>query len=222
MYQLLINTKAYSQATGEEFQKLLDACKSLEKKAKANNVEIIIIPQFPDIKDSISQNITTFSQHIDNISPGSHTGFISPDNLLSIGVKGTLLNHSEHRISKDVLKDSITKAKEIGLLTCVCAQTPQEIEEIVLMEPDYIAYEPPELIGGDVSVTTKPKSITQALSFSNSTPLLVGAGVKNSDDVSKAVELGTKGVLVASGIVKADNKKQAIEELIDGFSTKDK
>ena len=222
MYQLIINTKAYSQASGEEYKKLLKACKSLNSKAKKQNVELILAPQLPELKETISSNITTFSQHIDPIAPGSNTGFVAPETMKSLGCQGTLLNHSEHTLSKKLLEGSINKAKQEGLLTCVCAKTPSKIKEIVSLSPDMVAFEPPELIGGDVSVTTRPKSVTQALDNTNGISLLIGAGVKTKEDVAKAVELGAQGILVASGVVKAENPKKVIEDLIEGFVTKSK
>jgi triosephosphate isomerase len=48
-------------------------------------------------------------------------------------------------------------------------------------------------------------------------PVLCGAGVKNGEDVRKAKELGAKGILVASGVVKAENPEEAIRDLLEGF-----
>ncbi|MEM3370067.1 MAG: triose-phosphate isomerase, partial [Candidatus Micrarchaeia archaeon] len=48
-------------------------------------------------------------------------------------------------------------------------------------------------------------------------PVLCGAGIKNSEDVRIAIELGARGILVASGITKAKDPKTATLELIKGF-----
>ena len=92
---------------------------------------------------------------------------------------------------------------------------------IAFLEPDMIAMEPPELIGGDISVSTaRPEAIVEtieAVKSVKSVPVLVGAGIKNGQDVKKAIELGAKGVLVASGIVKAKDPKKAINDLVDGM-----
>jgi len=44
------------------------------------------------------------------------------------------------------------------------------------------------------------------------TKLLCGAGIVSGADVEKAIELGSKGILVASGIIKAKNWNRIIEE----------
>ena len=89
------------------------------------------------------------------------------------------------------------------------------------VKPDFIAVEPPDLIGGDVSVSTaKPELISDSVKAVHavaSIPVITGAGIKNSADARKALELGTEGVFVASGIVKAQNPEKAIDELLEGF-----
>jgi len=43
---------------------------------------------------------------------------------------------------------------------------------------------------------------------------LCGAGISNKEDVEAAKKLGVKGVLVASAIVKAENQREALLNLI--------
>ena len=50
--------------------------------------------------------------------------------------------------------------------------------------------------------------------------MLCGAGIKTAIDAAKAIELGAKGILVASGIVCAKNPEKAIKELLDGMKEK--
>jgi triosephosphate isomerase len=47
--------------------------------------------------------------------------------------------------------------------------------------------------------------------------VLCGAGVKSRKDVAKALELGTVGVLLASGVVKAKNPEAALRDLVKGL-----
>jgi triosephosphate isomerase len=90
------------------------------------------------------------------------------------------------------------------------------------MDPNFVAIEPPELIGGEVSVTTaNPKIVSDAVEairmISGSVGVLCGAGVKNGRDVAKAMELGTDGVLLASGVVKAKDRRAVLIDLISGL-----
>ena len=45
-------------------------------------------------------------------------------------------------------------------------------------------------------------------------PVLCGAGIHTGEDVKKSRELGAKGILVASGVVKAKDQRKALKELI--------
>jgi len=98
----------------------------------------------------------------------------------------------------------------------------EDAEKIAYLNPDFIAVEPPELIGGTVSVSdAKPEIISSSVKavklINNKIKVLCGAGIHNKDDVKKAIKLGAEGVLVASGIVKAENQKTALRDLVNGF-----
>lgn len=210
---LIINLKAYEEGIGENLEKLAKKISELDSKTQE---KIALSPQTVDILRLNDNKTEIFSQHLDSISPGSHTGSNLGRALKEAGIEGTLLNHSEKRLEDSEIKASVQKAKELGLKTIVCAQNPEECEKYSKYNPDYVAYEPPELIGGDKSVSTaNPDLIKKAVEKSGDIPTLTGAGIKDSKDVKKSLELGCEGVLVASGIVKSENPKKVIQNLCD-------
>jgi triosephosphate isomerase len=146
-----------------------------------------------------------------------------PEAVKEAGAKGTILNHAEHKLPDDVLEKSIARAKQAGLLVMACAESTARAKKIASFgtKPDLIAIEPPELIGGNISVSTaKPEIISDTVRAVHSVakiPIITGAGIKNGMDVKKSISLGCKGVFVASGIVKSGNQKKAIAEIISGF-----
>ncbi len=225
-YKLIINCKNYEESTGKNFLKLVHACRDVEEKAKNLDVDVILVPSTIDIREALSNKIQTYAQHIDIKKPGSQTGFTIPKILSNMGTQGTLISHSEHFLDNETIKKTIEIAQENNLTTCVCARDAIAAQEIAAFSPNMIAVEPKELIGGDISISTaKPELITESLvaieqgsvNLSAKPMLLVGAGVKNDRDVKKAIELGAKGILVASGVVKAQNPREAIENLLEGF-----
>lgn len=218
-YKLIINLKTYEQATSKKAIKLAEVCKKLNNQAKKKNVELILAGQFFDLKDIIKLKVSTFSQHVDVCEPGANTGWIVPKNIKSIGVNGTLISHSEHILETKEVRKRIEMCKENNLRTCVCARDAQTAKKLAKYKPDYIAVEPSELIGGDISISTaNPKLIEKSLkAVGDNSELLVGAGVKNGNDVKIAVGLGAKGILVASGVVKARDPEKAILDLLSGF-----
>ncbi|NHK30145.1 MAG: triose-phosphate isomerase [Asgard group archaeon] len=213
---LLINFKTYEQGTGE---KGLDLAKQCESVSKEIGVCIAIAVQASDIRMINSQvDIPVFAQHIDPITPGSNTGHILINSIKEAGAVGTLINHSERKIKLISIEKIIQLAKENNLFSCVCASTPKIAGAVAALNPDCCATEPPELIGSGISVSTaKPEVITETVKIIQKiNPKVVplcGAGITNSDDVKKALELGTKGILVASGIVKAQNPKKILTEM---------
>lgn len=213
---MVINFKTYEEGTGRNALELAKIADSL-----AGGVEIILAVQPADIK-SVAENVSipVFSQHVDPVGYGKHTGWILPESVKQAGASGTLLNHSEKQMDFETLKKTVKRCKDVGLERIVCADSPENAGKIAELRPDYIAIEPPELIGGDVSVSkARPKVITECIERVKpfGIPVLCGAGIKNREDVRKAKELGAKGILVSSGVVKSKNPKESINDLLEGL-----
>jgi triosephosphate isomerase len=211
---LIINLKTYPEGTGKLALKLLKASEAVGG-AEGN---VILAAQAVDLRMLTKKaKLPIYVQHVDAVDEGNRTGHITPQAAKDAGATGTLINHSEHRIPEVQISKTIELCKKYGLTTVVCAENPEEAEKLAKYTPDYIAIEPPELIGGDISVSkAKPEVITNTVNRV-SLNVLCGAGVKTKEDAKIAVKLGSKGLLVASGIVKAKQQKKAIKELLDGM-----
>ncbi len=220
---IIVNFKTYKEATGENAVKLAKMCEEAARKAKGAKVAVAV--QAADISRVASaidtKLVFVFAQHIDANGQGKSTGFVTAEAVKAAGATGTLLNHAEHKIT-DISK-RITIAKAAGLMTVVCAASLAEAKTISSLTPfpDYIAIEPPELIGGTVSVSkARPELIAEAVEAikgaNSKIIVLCGAGVNSSEDIRKALELGTEGVLVATAVVLAKNPEDALSGLIRG------
>ncbi|MFH1720574.1 MAG: triose-phosphate isomerase [Patescibacteria group bacterium] len=209
---IIVNFKTYGSATGE---RALLLAKIHERVVMETGVSIAIAVQPTDIALLASEvKIPVFAQHIDAIEYGAHTGYILAEAARAAGAYGTLLNHAEHQIEDGVLRKSIEAAKRAGLYTVVCANTPERGAEIVKYGPDLVAVEPPDLIGGDVSVSTaEPEIIKNAVKLIGEGKVLVGAGVRTAEDIKIALALGAQGVLLASGVTKAMYPEKVLREL---------
>lgn len=217
MKTLLINLKTYPQGTGDGALKLAN----IAKKFSSKDLEIILAVQPTDL-EKVSKIVKAFSQHIDPIGYGSNTGWILPEAVKQAGASGTLINHSERRLPLEEIEKRIRRAEEVGLVTVCCASDPENAGEIAKLKPDYIAIEPPELIGGDISVSkAKPEVISEAVKrvkcINPEIHILCGAGINSGQDIRKALELGTVGVILASFVVKSPEPEKAIGELVKGF-----
>jgi triosephosphate isomerase len=101
----------------------------------------------------------------------------------------------------------------------VCTDSVASSAAAAAYRPDYVAVEPPELIGGDISVTeANPDVVRGAVDavrrVDAGVRLLCGAGVKTGEDVRAALELGAEGVLLASGVVKSKDPYQSLLDLV--------
>ncbi|MEM4244617.1 MAG: triose-phosphate isomerase [Candidatus Nanoarchaeia archaeon] len=212
---IMINFKTYEESTGKNAIKL---AKAAEKIAKETGQKIIVIPPLLDLKEVAKKvNIDVYAQHVDEKDYGANTGSILIEAAKQVGAKGSIINHSENRIPIEKIQKIVEKAKQQQFTIVVCVQDIEEAKKVDAFKPDYIAYEPPELIGGNVSVSTARPEVIKDIVQSVSTSVIVGAGVKNKEDVKKSIELGAKGVLVASGVVKSKRQKKAIKELVEGL-----
>ncbi len=220
---LAINYKAYPTAYGPKALEIAKAADEIASKY-LNDVEIIVIPPATEIS-SISQALEfakVFAQHIDPFSDGAHTGYITVGMIKDAGATGVMINHSEHRLRIDEIEVILGKAKEAGLRTLVCANTPKVAASISVLDPEAIAIEPPELIGTGIPVSkAKPEVITNSLikirEVNNKVKVLTGAGITKGEDVEAAIKLGTEGVLIASAVMKHPNPKQKILELAEAL-----
>jgi len=208
----IINFKAYKEAAGKNALKLAKICSKVAKQRKAR---IIACLQPADICISRKISIPVFAQHVDAVESGQATGYITADDVKKEGAKGTLLNHSEHKIPFAKLKKAAAICKKKNLKIVICASTPAEAKKVSRLKPDYIAIEPPELIGGKISVSeAKPGVIAKTAKAIRKIPVLCGAGIHKKEDVKKAFQLGAKGILVASAVVKAKNPEKVLDDLI--------
>jgi len=218
----IINFKNYDEIAGT---KTLRLAKSAAKIAKKYKLKIVVCPPQHLMSEVTRVSADVFAQHLDNSKVGSTTGFVIPEIVKKSRVAGSLINHSEHRIPSNEIEDLVVRLRELKMTSVVCVQDVKEAWMYSKLNPDYIAIEPPELIGSGKAVSKeRPEIITESVQAvkkaNNSTQLLCGAGIVSGEDVTCSLELGAKGILVASGIVKAKNWEKSIEEFAKAFNRK--
>jgi len=203
---VLINFKTYAEATGK---RAIELARKVEKVSLETGVCMGVTPQFADIAPVATiVSVPVFAQHIDAIMPGNSTGHVLAESVRENGAIGTLINHSERRLKLADIDAAITRASETGLVSVVCTNNPSVSASAAALNSNMLAIEPPELIGTGISVSkAKPEVVTDTVklvrNINKKVTILCGAGITVGDDVAAALRLGTEGVLVASGVVKA-------------------
>ena len=213
--RILVNLKAYDEALGKGAVRIALAAK---KVSEETGVSIGIAPQYVDLRIVSKVGIPTFSQHIDPVEHGAHTGSVTVAAIRDSGAIGSLLNHSEKRMRIDEIEKAIKLLDENELLSVVCANDPEVAKAVSDLEPDAVAVEPPELIGTGVSVSeAKPEIIRDAVSLIGGV-VYVGAGISTGEDVERALSLGAYGVLLASAVAKSKNPYDKLLDLARGVT----
>lgn len=214
---IVLNFKTYAESMGEKAVLIAKYC---EMVSLESGIPIIACPQTPDIfRVSGGVKIPLFAQHIDSVGAGGYTGHITADCVHSAGASGTLINHSERRILLSEIDSAIQSAKKAGLATIVCTNNIAVTSAAAALSPDFVAIEPPELIGSGNPVSrANPDIVSGSVSavkkINPKVKVLCGAGISTGDDVAAAIELGTEGVLLASGVIKAKDPKAALFDLV--------
>jgi len=217
---MVINFKAYPTSYGRKGLEIAKLADKIFKEFKGN-VEVIIAPPATEIrtlKDEVEVKI--FAQHADPYDLGARTGWLPLEIIKDTGADGILINHSEHRLRLDEINKLVVKAKELNMISLVCADVPETGAAVALLRPDIIAVEPPELIGTGIAVSkAKPEVVTNSVNLirnvNKEVIILTGAGISSPDDVEAAIRLGTSGVLVASAIMKAKDPEKVIRGMVE-------
>ncbi|MBL7078153.1 triose-phosphate isomerase [Candidatus Shapirobacteria bacterium] len=230
---LWINFKIYKQSFGEGALKLARACQKVVDETGVKIIPVVSAFDLVRVKEVFSGEV--WVQHLDFYFEGKHTGWLSPLQALALGAGGSLLNHSEHKLPPGQIRQTVAYLKrkkwvehwekevdsieKFKIMVCFGSQGQAKSWLRKLdPQPDFVAYEPAELIGGKVSVAqSQPAMIKNMVELMAGYNLVVGAGVHCAADVKKAIELGAVGVLVSSDVVKAKNPQKELLELALAF-----
>ena len=171
-----------------------------------------IAPQAVDLYPIIeSVDIPVYAQHMDAITPGGHTGSALPEALYETGIEGSLINHSEKRLTLADIDVVVEKTRQLDLTSVLCTNN--------VKTSAACAIEPPELIGTGIPVSqASPEVVENTVEeihkINKNISVLCGAGISTGEDMKAALDLGAQGVLLASGIIKAENQKEALIDLV--------
>ena len=211
---IVVNFKTYSTAMAQSADTLGQHMANVQTNARM----VAVASAFDLSSVSSISGLEVWSQHLDPVGQGSHTGWLEPETAIARGASGTIINHAEHKVPLDHVEKLMAMLPE-GFPICACAADVEEARALAKLGPTFIAVEPPELIGGDISVTTAdPAIVSDTVSavkeVNPDVRILCGAGVKNGQDVATAISLGAEGVLLASGVTKANDVIGVLNDLV--------
>ena len=217
---IFVNFKTYKEATATKAVDLVQHIVSVQTETK---VPIVPVVQAVDARLCVNTSgYMVWVQHVDWQESGQTTGWVTIEGVAETGITGTFLNHSEHKLKSDKCRVISEECRKIGLETMIFASDVDELKEVVKLKPNYVAFEPPELIASTTTSVAQAKQdeIKEAAKIAQAAgvKLIVGAGVKSKEDVETSIKLGAVGGVVSSAVILVSNQRDVLLELASCFS----
>jgi triosephosphate isomerase len=214
---VILNFKTYLESTGKNALKLATVSQDV---AQETGVNIGVAVQPADLLRITSEvEIPVLAQHVDAVDAGGHTGSVLLEAVKEAGAIGTLINHSEMRMKLADIQNVVAKTNEHQMISVLCTNNIETSAAAATMKPTFVAIEPPELIGSGIPVSQAEPEVVEGTvevihQINPEVKVLCGAGISTGDDMKAALKLGSEGVLLASGIILADDPKAALMDLV--------
>lgn len=197
---------------------ILDLARIADEAARKYDVRVIYTTPYANIERVAAsvKNIKVFAPHMDDIPVGRGLSCVLAESVKSAGAVGVMLNHAEHPLPVSTLVRTLNRAREVGLMSIVCADSMAETRAIAQLHPDLMITEPTELIGtgqaADLSyVATSVEAIT---AIDPNIGILVGGGISSGEDVYNTIMAGADATGSSSGIVKAADPGAMVHEML--------
>lgn len=212
----VVNPKSYLY--GEELRKL---AKKTDELCEKYDFQCLFTAQLIDLPWVIENcpHLLPCAQNMESLKPGRGMGHILPEALAAAGVKASFLNHAENPMTVSELAKTIERARELGILTCVCADSVEEARAIAELHPDIMTCELTSLIGtGQIAGEDYIRTSTEAVkAVSPETMVLQAAGISTGQDVYDAIIFGGDATGGTSGIVAAEDPFATLEEMFEAL-----
>ena len=214
---VILNFKTYLESTGK---RALELAKISGEVAEETGINVVVSPQHADVWQITNEvEIPVFAQHVDPVDAGGHTGSILLESMIEAGASGTLINHSEQRMKLADIDAVVKKVSANDMVSVVCTNNVETSAAAATLKPNFVAIEPPELIGSGIPVSKAEPEVVEGTvdvihQINPDVKVLCGAGISTGEDMRAALDLGAEGVLLASGIILADDPKAALLDLV--------
>lgn len=213
---LIINPKNFLNL--KESDQLAKYADELALKYDVNLLFSAPFPYLSILKNKYA-NLKIIAQHVDDIEHVTGMGKVSVEALTDINIDGVVLNHAENPLTYDSLTRILKKIKKTKLFSIVCCNSIMESRAVALLDPNVILCEPTELIGkGEISDISYIKETNRVIKDINPNILVEqAAGVSNGNDVYNIIMAGSDGTGATSSIVKSDNPKKVLLDMVKGL-----
>ncbi len=197
---------------------VLAFARTVDAAAHKYDIDVLLITPITEIRrvKENTERLLVFAPYMDLVPLGAGVAAVLPEAIKAAGASGVILNHCERPMPFPVVAQLIARAKALGILSLVSADSIAEGQAIAFLHPDMISPEPTELIGG-----TQPsdlgyiqKTIEAIKTIDPSIIVEPAAGITRPEQVYDLILSGAEGVGSASGIFNAGNPCAMAEAMI--------
>lgn len=200
---------------------ILDLARIADEAAAKYDVRVIYTTPYANIDRVAStvKNLKVFAPHMDDIPVGRGLACVLGESLKAAGAVGVMLNHAERPLPISTLVRTLNRARELGLMSIVCADSMAETKAVAQLGPDLMITEPTELIGTGQAcdMTYVKQSFDAVMDIDPDIGVLVGGGISSSDDVYRTIMAGADATGSSSGIVKAADPGAMVNEMLSAL-----
>ena len=213
---LVVNPKSYLYG-----EKSLALAKAADEAAEKYGLTVFFTCPFADIRliAGNTKEVVVTAQHMESLRPGRGMGHVLPESLKEAGAGAVFLNHAENSMTVAELCKTIKRAKELEMLTIVCADSVAEGLDIAQFHPDILLCEPTDLIGTGQTADDSYvlDACDQIRKIDPKIAVMIASGVTTAEDCYRVVKLGADGTGATSGILKAPDPAVRVHEMADAI-----
>ena len=213
---LIVNPKSYLYG-----QKSLELALASNQVAADTGLTIYFTCPYADIRmiREKTEHIIVCAQSLDPLKPGRGMGHVLPESLREAGAEAVFLNHAENPKTLADLNACVKRAKELDMITVVCADSTTEAKAAACLGADIVLAEPTDLIGtGQVADDSYTTETVKALHEVNPDVLvMIASGVSTAEDCYNVVKLGADGTGATSGILNAPSPAERVREMAEAI-----
>lgn len=197
---------------------IIDLARIADEASRKYDVRVIFTTPYANIArvSESTQNLIVFAPHMDDIEVGRGLAAVLPESLKAAGAQGVMLNHIEKPMALAALYKTIRRARGLGMMTIVCADSIPETKAVASLGPDMMVTEPAELIAtacaADVSYVRT--SVDTIMDVNPNIGILVGGGINCGQDVYNVIAAGADATGSSSAVATARNPRAVIEEML--------
>ncbi|MBR2187970.1 MAG: triose-phosphate isomerase [Eubacterium sp.] len=198
---------------------VLNLALAAEKAAITYDIDVLFISPYADIRRVAehTERLIVLAPYMDLLEPGRGMADVLPESIKAAGAHGVVLNHCERPIPFGQLRKSIDRARELELLSFVCADTISESQAVAHFHPDIINPEPSERIGvvsDGMDMEFVFESIRAIKEIDPNILVEQAAGISNGQMVYDLVYAGAEATGAASGICRAEDPCAMLTEMV--------